>query len=149
MWERAEAGTLPRNLKFWCVGGAAVVVPCLVRGIPAVQSGPGSGLGRVRPWCFSNQNLSAKLDKPAPVSRPPLAWHAPSHYQPNASREKELWFLATKRKASALLTTRRSRCASIFRGKLACHWPPRYGASCTYERPHTQITFHKITDGTA
>ena len=31
------------NLKFWCVGGAAVVVPWLVRGIPAVQSGCGSG----------------------------------------------------------------------------------------------------------
>ena len=83
------------NLKFWCVGGAAVVVPWLVRGIPAVQSGCGSGVGRVRPWCFPDQNLSAKLDKPAgpsPVSRPPLAWHAPSHYQPNASREKELGF---------------------------------------------------------
>ena len=39
--------------------------------------------------------------------------------------------------------------APIFRGELACHWPPRYGASCTYESPHTQITFHKITDGTA
>ena len=50
------------NLKFWCVGGAAVVVPWLVRGIPAVQSGCGSGVGRVRPWCFPNQNLSAELD---------------------------------------------------------------------------------------
>ena len=40
-----EGGYL--NLKFWCVGGADVVVPWLVRGIPAVQSGCGSGVGRV------------------------------------------------------------------------------------------------------
>ena len=32
------------NLKFWCVGGAAVMVPWLVRGIPAVQR------VRVRTW---------------------------------------------------------------------------------------------------
>ena len=48
------------------------------------------------------------------------------------------WFYASLTREHTL-TTRRSRCAPIFRGKLACHWPPRYGASCTYERPHTQI----------